>query len=162
MRSVNLFAEHMLNLIGYEKRKNGSTSTGLSVLENYWSSRINTDGLYINDGSGLSRSNAISAAHFTQLLKYMHSSTYAEEFKNSLPVAGVSGTLKSVCNGQAAHGKLRAKSGSMTRIKSYAGFIETTSGQTLAFALIVNNFDGSSNTLKQKMESLFNQMVNYK
>lgn len=162
MRSVNLYAEHMLNLVGYSQMSNGSTDSGLSTLEKYWSTRISAEGLYINDGSGLSRSNAISASHFTDLLKYMHASVYAEDFKESLPVAGVSGTLKSVCSGQAAQGKLRAKSGSMSRIKSYAGYLETSSGQTLAFALIVNNYDGSSSSLKQKMERVFNQMVSYK
>lgn len=162
MRSVNLYAEHMINLVGYEQAKKGSTDIGLNILEKYWSTRISTDGLYINDGSGLSRSNAISASHFTNLLKYMKASSYAQEFISSLPVAGVSGTLKSVCNGQAAHGKLKAKSGSMSRIKSYAGYVETSNGQTLAFALIVNNYDGSASSLKQKMERVFNQLVSYK
>lgn len=161
MRSVNLFAEHLINLIGYEKKRNGSTSSGLSVLENHWENKINTAGLHVNDGSGLSRSNAISANHFTELLKYMNSSTYSSQFWKSLPVSGVSGTMRNFCDGQAAHGKIWAKSGSMNRIKSYAGYVKTNSGKTLAFALIVTNFEGGDSALKQKMETLFNQFVAY-
>ncbi len=160
MRSVNLFAEHMLNLIAYEKTGFGSTDAGLKTLDTYWKSKINTDGLHVNDGSGLSRTNAISANHYAQLLSYMHKSKYAAEFKKSLPIAGVSGTLKSVCKDQAAQNRMYAKSGTMNRIKSYAGYIDGKSGKKYAFALIANNYSCSSTALKQKMEAVFNAIAN--
>ena len=160
MRSVNLFAEHMLNLIAYEKTGHGSTDTGLKILDGYWKSKINTEGLHVNDGSGLSRTNAISANHYTALLQYMHKSKYAAEFRKSLPIAGVSGTLTSVCKGQAAHNRMYAKSGTMNRIKSYAGYIDGKSGKQYAFALIANNYSCSSSALRQKMEAVFNAIAN--
>lgn len=159
MRSVNLFAEHMINLIGYAKTGNGSTYSGLNVLENHWKNFFSIDGLHVNDGSGLSRTNAISADHFVQLLKQMNKSKYAAEFLASLPVAGSSGTLKNVCSGQAAQNRMTAKSGSMNRIKSYAGYIKSSSGKQYAFALIVNNFTCSSSALGAKMEKLFNTIA---
>lgn len=160
-RSINLFAEHMISLIGYEKTKIGSHEKGLSSLKKHWSSRIDINGLYITDGSGLSRSNAISAHHFTQLLNYMSTSKYADQFKNSLPIAGVSGTMINVCKGQSGQNRIAAKSGSMSRIKSYAGYAKTKEGKRLAFALIVNNATCSSSLLKKKMEVLFNKIVSY-
>ena len=160
-RSINLFAEHMISLIGYEKTKNGSHEKGLNVLKNHWNSRIDINGLYITDGSGLSRSNAISAHHFTQLLKYMSTSKYASQFNKSLPIAGVSGTMRNVCKGQSGQNRIAAKSGSMSRIKSYAGYATTKEGKKLAFALIVNNATCSSSALKKKMEVLFNKIVSY-
>lgn len=156
MKSINLFAEHMLNLIGYQKTKDGSTSAGKKVMTQYWSSKFNTKGLHLNDGSGLSRSNAISATHFTALLIQMSKGKYSREYKSSLPIAGVSGTLRNLCKGQAAQNRLYAKSGTMSRIKSYAGYIDSSTGRKYAFALIVNNHECSSSLLKQKMAALFN------
>lgn len=161
MRSVNHFAEHMVCLAGYGKTGEGSLSSGLGVLEKHWTGKFNTEGLHVNDGSGLSRSNAFSAEHFVGLLRYMHTSKYASEFKSSLPVAGVSGTLKSVCAGQAAHGKMMAKSGSMNRIKSYAGYIQSSNGKTYCFALIVNNFNCSNSAMLEKMEAVFNSIATH-
>ena len=160
-KSINLFAEHMVSLVGYFKTGDGSTKSGLEVIENYWLNKINTSSMHLNDGSGLSRSNAISASNYTDLLAYMEKSAQQESFINSLPTSGESGTLKSVCKGQAGHGHIHAKSGTMTRIKSYAGYIHSTSGKKYAFAIIVNNQDGSTRNLRKKMEVLFNKIATY-
>ncbi|MFT5858721.1 MAG: D-alanyl-D-alanine carboxypeptidase/D-alanyl-D-alanine-endopeptidase (penicillin-binding protein 4) [Flavobacteriaceae bacterium] len=158
-RSVNLFAEHLTCLVGYSKTGDGSTESGLQQVDKYWSTKFNTSGMHVNDGSGLSRMNAISAAHFVGLLKGMKSGTNGQRFIASLPVAGVSGTMRNICKGQSAHNRLIAKSGSMTRIKSYAGYINSTSGKKYAFALIVNNQDCSSSALIRKMEVVFNKIA---
>lgn len=155
-RSVNLFAEHLINLVGYEKTGDGSTASGLRVLEQYWSSKFSTTALHVNDGSGLSRSNAISAAHFTGLLSTVYKGKNGQRFYASLPVAGKSGTMRNICKGQAGDGRIAAKSGSMTRIKSYAGYVTSTTGKKYAFALIVNNQTCSSSALVDKMEVVFN------
>lgn len=159
MRSVNLFAEHMIGLIGYEKTGDGSTESGLVVLDNYWRTKFDIHGMHVNDGSGLSRTNAISASNFVDLLIAMNKSNNFGAFFNSLPVAGVSGTLRSVCKGQKAHNRMHAKSGSMRRIKSYSGYINAISGKKYAFALIVNNHSCSSSALTRKMELVFNTIA---
>ncbi len=158
-RSVNLYAEHMLSLIGYEETGNGSTSSGIKVFDSYWSQRINSSGLHLNDGSGLSRSNAISANHFCDFLEVMNNSLYAATFRKSLPVAGESGTMKYVCRNAAGHGRIAAKSGSMTRIKSYSGYVDSKSGKHYVFAIIVNNYTGSSSSLKTKIQTLMNAIA---
>ncbi|MBL1280102.1 MAG: D-alanyl-D-alanine carboxypeptidase/D-alanyl-D-alanine-endopeptidase [Fluviicola sp.] len=158
-RSINLFAEQLLCLVGYHKTGDGSTKSGLKVLENYWSSRINVQSMRINDGSGLSRTNAVSAANYTALLSYMSKSKNKVAFLNSLPISGESGTLKSLCRNQSAHGKVHAKSGTMTRIKSYSGYIHSANGKVYAFAIIVNNFNGSSSAVKKRMAALFNKIA---
>lgn len=160
-RSINLFAEHMLNLIGKYINGSGSTRDGLKTLTKHWSNKIDLEGAKITDGSGLSRMNAISAHHFTELLTYMYSSKYQDVFIASLPISGKSGTLGNVCKNQTAHGRIQAKSGSMSGVRSYAGYIETKDGKKMAFALIVNNTNCSSYVLKRKMEVLFNQLVSY-
>jgi D-alanyl-D-alanine carboxypeptidase/D-alanyl-D-alanine-endopeptidase (penicillin-binding protein 4) len=161
-RSINLFAEHMLNLIGFEETGDGRTTAGIQVFDAFWKNKINTTGLHLNDGSGLSRTNAISANHFIEFLTYMHSdATFAKTFRASLPVAGQSGTMRYICRNQAGHGRISAKSGSMTRIRSYAGYVSTATGKELAFAIIVNNYDGSSSSLKNRFQQLMNAMASY-
>lgn len=156
MKSVNLFAEQLLCLSGYKTFSNGSTNSGLKAMQNYWSERINTKGLYITDGSGLSRSNGISAQHFINLLVYMKKSNNYTNYLSTLPTSGISGTLRNFCKNQSGHGKIHAKSGSIARVKSYAGYIETRSGRLIAFAVIINNFDGSSSSAKKEIEKLLN------
>ncbi|MCR9171697.1 MAG: D-alanyl-D-alanine carboxypeptidase/D-alanyl-D-alanine-endopeptidase [bacterium] len=158
-RSVNLFAEHMLNLIGYMETGDGSTASGIRVFDKHWNAKINTSGLHLNDGSGLSRSNAISAQHFVSFLISMNTSDQKDAFRTSLPVAGESGTMRYVCRNTAGHGRIAAKSGSMTRIRSYAGYVDTKSGKNYAFAIIVNNFNGSSSSLKTQFQTLMNAMA---
>lgn len=161
MKSVNLFAEELLCWIGYATSGNGSIENSLGKVMGYWSGKMNTIGLNLTDGSGLSRSNAISASHFCELLKFMTTSKEFTAFYGGLPVAGVSGTLSAVCKNQPAEGKVHAKSGTMKRIKSYAGYVETNSGKRIAFAIVINNFNSSSDYTVQQMEKVFNAMVQF-
>ncbi|XOV66920.1 MAG: D-alanyl-D-alanine carboxypeptidase/D-alanyl-D-alanine-endopeptidase [Fluviicola sp.] len=158
-RSVNLYAEHMLSLIGYEQTGDGSTASGIRVFDKHWSAKMNTSGLHLNDGSGLSRSNAISADHFVAFLEAMDKSSQKEAFRQSLPVAGESGTMKYICRNASGHGRIAAKSGSMTRIKSYAGYVDSKTGKRYAFSIIVNNYEGSYSSLKTKFETLMNAIA---
>lgn len=158
-KSVNFFAEQLVCLVGYAKNGDGSTDNGLRQMNQYWNTRINTSGLYLKDGSGLSRSNGISAEHFCSLLNYMHNSKNKDVFKATLPIAGISGTLSDVCRNQAAQGRVFAKSGTMSRIKSYAGYVETKSGKKLAFAIIFNNYNCSNSYLMNKIEKFMNTMA---
>lgn len=160
MKSVNLFAEELLCWIGYASNGNGSTENGITKLENYWNGKIPISGMFIKDGSGLSRSNAISPRHFCDLLKYMaKNSKQFDTFFATLPVAGVSGTLSSVCKNQAGEGRVHAKSGTMNRIKSYAGYVDTKSGKRIAFSIIVNNYNCTSNAVVDRMEKVFNAIA---
>lgn len=160
MRSVNLFAEQLIALIAYEKTAIGSTENGVGFVNNYWEPRLNIE-MFQTDGSGLSRNNGFSAQHYIRLLDYMYNSKRFENFKSTLPIAGKSGTLRGVCRGQHAQGRLFAKSGTMNRIKSYAGYVYSSSGKKIAFALIVNNDNLSNNSLVKRMEFVFNALARY-
>ena len=161
MKSINLFAEGLVCLVGYEKGGKGTTEEGLKQIENYLTKKISFQGLYLKDGSGLSRSDGISADHFTQLLLLMHQSVNAQKFKSTLPVAGKSGTLSSLCKGQVGEGRIMAKSGTMSRIKSYAGYVKTTSGKELIFSIVITNYSCSNSAVTKKMEQVMNAMALY-
>ena len=159
MKSINLFAEHLLCLSGYQVNNDGSLENSLTQIEKYWKTRMNFNGLYLKDGSGLSRSNAISAKHFSCLLVEMTKSNHFNDFLSTLPVAGVSGTLSSVCKNQPGEGRVKAKSGTINRIKSYSGYVESKSGQLIAFGFIVNNYNCSASQVVDLMERVFNVMA---
>lgn len=160
MRSVNLFAEQLLCLVGLEKTGSGTTESSIYFADKHWESKISS-GLRISDGCGLSRKNLANAGNFCDLLKYVRQSPIYEDFLETLPTAGKTGTLSRICRGQAADGRIMAKSGTMNRIKSYSGYVKTTSGKELAFAIIVNGHDISSSALVKKMEPFFNAMARY-
>ena len=161
VKSVNLFAEALLNYLGFEKLGDGRTITSLGILKNYWSSRISTGAMIINDGSGLSRKNAISASHFCNLLSYMYSSPNYSSFMATLPIAGRSGTIKNLCKGQVGEGRIFAKSGTLNNVKSYAGYVKALSGKNIAFSFCVNNFSCTSSQIVLKMEAVLNALVKY-
>ena len=159
--SVNLFAEHLLNEMGVATYQDGSNYSGSLAVQNHWNSRIDAKGMYVSDGSGMSRTNAISANHLTGILNYMASSKNYQSFYSSLPIAGKSGTIKNLGRNTYAAGRLRAKSGTMTRVKSYAGYVTSKSRKNLAFAIIVNNYNCSTSTMTKKLEQIMVEIANY-
>ena len=159
-RSVNLFAEHLLCLLALKKYRVGNTSNGVQALLDFWKGKIDLSTIRLTDGSGLSRSNTVAASHFTQLLSWM-SKNGSKEFEKSLPIAGKTGTLSNVAKNQTAHGRVLAKSGTMSRVKSYAGYVNSKSGKKLAFAIIVNSHTNSSAELTKQIATLFNAMASF-
>lgn len=161
--SNNLFAEHLLKHIGVKKYKNGSVYSSTLAVSNYWKRKgILTTGFYMNDGSGLSRYNAVSADHLVSILTYMKKkSKFSKTFYSSLPIAGKTGTLKSIGRKTKIQGNLRAKSGTMTRVKSYAGYVKSASGKNLCFAIIVNNHTCNGFQIKKKLEKIMVSLGNY-
>jgi D-alanyl-D-alanine carboxypeptidase/D-alanyl-D-alanine-endopeptidase (penicillin-binding protein 4) len=160
-KSVNLFAEGLLALVGFTATGIGTTEAGLKQVEKYWSTKINTDGLFLKDGSGLSRSNGISARHFCELLAYMNQSKQAMNFYNSLPISSKSGTLVSLCKSEPCQGRIVAKSGTMSRIKSYSGYVNSKTGKKIAFSITLNNYSCSSAVATQKIEKILSALAEY-
>ena len=161
--SNNLYAEHLLKHIGVKKYNDGSVFSSTLAVTKYWSSKgIDMTGFYMNDGSGLSRSNAITAAQLVGVLEYMKlKSKFSKSFLSSLPVAGKTGTLRSIGKKTKIAGNLKAKSGTMTRIKSYAGYVRSASGRNLAFAIVINNHNCTSFQIKKKLEIVMVALGNY-
>lgn len=160
--SVNLFAEHLINQIGLVKYGNGTVGSGAAAMLEFWAKKgIDTKGLYITDGSGLSRFDAVSASHFVQILLWMTQSKSFSTFEKSLPVAGRSGTLSGFCKGTRAEGKVAAKSGTMTRVKAYSGYVTSKAGKRIAFSVVVNNFNCSTKQMEKKLEKIMVALVDY-
>ncbi|GHV56221.1 peptidase M15 [Bacteroidia bacterium] len=143
VHSNNHYAEHLYKLLTL---KNGVD------IPAYWKQKgLDVSALFQYDGSGLSPANAISADFLIQLLTYMNKQ--GNSFYASLPIAGKEGTVASFLKGTALEGKVRVKSGSMTDIQSFAGYIDKN-GKRYAFALIINHFTGSRTDLRKEIEKL--------
>ena len=155
IQSDNLFAEAFLYQIG---AKNGDPTLqgGLDALTKFYEP-ICADSypFYAYDGSGLSRFTAVSARQVLQLLSYdAKEDVLLKNLLEKLPMAGVQGSMKWFGNRTNLQGNLRGKSGSMENVKAYAGVITALSGRQLAFAVLVNNFDGSPNHIKDLIEKM--------
>ncbi|QGY47037.1 D-alanyl-D-alanine carboxypeptidase/D-alanyl-D-alanine-endopeptidase [Maribellus comscasis] len=153
--SVNLIAEHLVKQIAVQKTGEGSREKGIAVIKQFWKSKGLEGQFFMEDGSGLSHFNAISPGQFISLLKYMRNqSKYSAAFLNSLPGAA-NGTLYGFDARVFEGNTLKAKSGSMTRVRCYAGYLKVDSGKTVAFSLMVNQFDGSHSKLIGEIQKLF-------
>jgi D-alanyl-D-alanine carboxypeptidase/D-alanyl-D-alanine-endopeptidase (penicillin-binding protein 4) len=160
-RSVNMYAEHLVKELGKVYRKNGSTESGVAVINEFLTGAgINSGGMFIEDGSGLSPLDAINSKEFVRLLCYMKNrGKYFTEYFSSLPDAGKEGTLKNSFRDPVFDSHLFIKSGSMTRVRSYAGYIRTISGKDLMFCIIVNNFSGSFQNIITHAEEIFKEII---
>ncbi|HTL82062.1 MAG TPA: D-alanyl-D-alanine carboxypeptidase/D-alanyl-D-alanine-endopeptidase, partial [Bacteroidia bacterium] len=155
--SQNFYAESILRAIAWKQNGYGSTVSAVNIVYDYWKNHgVDLRGLCMVDGCGLSRMDAITTHQLVEMLRvYAKDSTVFNSFYRSLPVAGESGTIRKLADGTEAEGNLHAKSGTMTRVKSYAGYVKTRSGKMLCFAMIGNNTLWSETDLRDKFERLF-------
>lgn len=159
--SVNLFAEHLLKQISAEQIGLGNRKKSIEIITDYWNSKgLDTKKLIMEDGSGLSHFNAVTPEFFVSVLKYMFNSEQnSDAFLQSLPGAG-EGTLTSFSKLNFPDESLRAKSGSMTRIRCYSGYLKTNSGKDLCFSIMFNQFLGSQTEMGAEIENLIITMKN--
>jgi D-alanyl-D-alanine carboxypeptidase/D-alanyl-D-alanine-endopeptidase (penicillin-binding protein 4) len=138
-RSDNLFGEAFLKTVG-----NGRASSGVrEVVGMLRSSGIDPSGLSMVDGSGLSRSDAVTARLLTDLLIYADQKLDENRRRaliDGLPEAGVDGTLRNRMKGTAAQSSVRAKTGSLSNVSSLSGYLQTKQGERLVFSILMNNF----------------------
>lgn len=155
-QSVNLYCEALLKTLGKLRGRGGTTEAGLEVVREFWSARgLDDTGLYLMDGSGLSPRNGITSRHLCTVLRLMAAEKAAfGAFYDSLPIGGRSGTLRSMFRGTVAEGRLRGKSGGMERVRGYTGYVRTTGGRELVYAVLVNNYAGSGGQMRAALERL--------
>jgi D-alanyl-D-alanine carboxypeptidase/D-alanyl-D-alanine-endopeptidase (penicillin-binding protein 4) len=147
--SQNLYTELILRTLG--KLPPVATATpipnptsenlGLEAVKTFLKTvGIASESLVLDDGSGLSRNDMITAEASVQLLTFMSKHRYAAVFRDALPIAGVDGTLRNRLKGTPAENNLRAKTGSLSSAASLSGYVTTAAGEKLAFSIMVNNY----------------------
>lgn len=138
--SDNLIAEMLLKTLGAALRGRGSSSAGGEV-EKEFAGKIGMDlsQLSIADGSGLSRLDYISPQNLVTLLSYMSTAPNSKIFVDSLPIAGVDGTLRYRMTGTAAGKNVKAKTGTVAYVSTLSGYVNTKSGEPLVFSIMMNH-----------------------
>ncbi len=122
------------------RRADGSSEAGVEVLRAWLANAgVNPEDVVVRDGSGLSRSNLVTPQAVVELLKFAQTRPWWELFRDSLPVAGLDGTLKDRMKDQPTRARIRAKTGTLSDANAVAGYVETQAGETLAFAIFVNH-----------------------
>lgn len=120
MRSDNQYAEAMLRTLAVIQGKPGSTAEGAKISTDIWTrSRAPMAGVHLEDGSGLSRQNKVTASFMTHVLKKMWGDPYYVSF---FPLAGQEGTLRAFLKDTPLEGYIAMKTGSMNGIQCYAGY----------------------------------------
>lgn len=153
--SVNLFAEHFLKQLAFQHSGLGTTKGGCNFIMDFWKAKgLDMNGFFMNDGSGLSRFNAITALQMVNILNYMKTkSAYSTDFFESLATVG-KGTITSFRTESFPVQCLRAKSGSMTRVRCFAGYLTTDSKRELSYSVMLNNFSCSQAEATKKIEEV--------
>ena len=157
INSNNLYAEALLRALAKQPLENNQTTAdaGLEVVESTLTQLgVDPTGYILVDGSGLSRKNLISPQALVQTLQAMAKSPQAELFRASLPVAGVSGTLRNRLLDTAAVGIVQAKTGTMTGVVSLSGYVNSLNYQPLAFSIIVNHSEQPARVVRQSMDEI--------
>ena len=151
--SNNSMGEVLLKALGARSQAGiGSWPAGVAALrEELATLGVPLEGLRVVDGSGLSYENRISPRQLVAALRVgAESFRFGPEFLAGLPIAALDGTLEE--RAEAASGRVRAKTGLLTRVTGLSGFAEQEDGTVLLFALLVNGFRGSAESVMRSVD----------
>jgi len=144
-KSVNLFGEALVKAIAFEKLKIGSTDSGIILIKDFWSKKgIEKSALKMIDGSGLSPANRVTTQSLVAVMQFAKSRPWFPTFYAALPEI----------NG------IKMKDGYIGGVRSYTGYSKTNDGTSYTFAFIVNNFDGSAGSVREKMWKVLSVIKN--
>jgi serine-type D-Ala-D-Ala carboxypeptidase/endopeptidase (penicillin-binding protein 4) len=159
--SINIYGEALLRLNAAPGTlpTNDAALEGLRQRLEMWGVAIDSQQLV--DGSGLSRRDTISADALLVVLERMDDRAGQSPFVAGLPIAGVDGSLAGRMKGTAAEGNVRAKTGTMSNIRSLAGYVTTRDGERLAFVIMINNFEGTGANANAALDAVAVRLASF-
>jgi serine-type D-Ala-D-Ala carboxypeptidase/endopeptidase (penicillin-binding protein 4) len=111
------------------------------------------------DGSGLSRHDMVTPRAFVTLLEYAQRQSWFPDYYASLPIAGVDGTLNERMKESGIAGRIHAKTGSVSHVRTLTGFAETLGGRRLIFSFLSNNQEGKGREVHEALDGLCQAMI---
>ena len=133
--SNNVMAQQLFLTLSQQQRGVGSLEASREVVQGWWRDRVGGEAPVLDNGSGLSREERISAQGLGRLLQVAWASPGMSELMSSLPITGLDGTLKRSKAQAVAH----LKTGSLRDVAGIAGFVDTTSGKRWVLVAILNH-----------------------
>jgi serine-type D-Ala-D-Ala carboxypeptidase/endopeptidase (penicillin-binding protein 4) len=156
--SNNVYAESIMRSLGKTADKSKFPSTlaaGLEVTKTTLKEiGIEPEGYEIDDGSGLSRQNLVSPETIIQTLRAIAKTQEAENYKKSLPLAGISGTLKKRFINTKAQAVVYAKTGTLTGASALSGYIDLPEYQPVIFSIIINQSTETIPNIRQTIDEI--------
>jgi D-alanyl-D-alanine carboxypeptidase/D-alanyl-D-alanine-endopeptidase (penicillin-binding protein 4) len=159
--SINLYGEAVMRLNAWPDAfpTNDAAIDGMRRRMDGWG--VAREAWQIVDGSGLSRRNAIAPDALLDVLRRMHDPAGVSPWMTGLPVAGRDGTLATRMKGTAAEGNLRAKTGTMSNIRTLAGYVRTRDGERLAFVAMADNFEGAGSQATEAIDRIAVRLASF-
>jgi len=158
--SQNLHTEMLLRTVA---RQNGTWNTPDDLMktpaEFYAAAGIAPGDVIQTDASGLSRHDLVTPRAIVTLLSFAQKQTWFVPYYESLPVAGVDGTLEDRMKNTPAAGRIHAKTGSVEHVRTISGFAETPSGRRLIFSFLSNNQGGKGHEAADALTGLCVAMI---
>jgi len=153
--SQNLHAELLLRLLGKQFGTEGSFGEGARVVRQFLvNAGVQDNDFFLYDGSGMSPRDQITPRALTQLLSYASKQFWGVGWRQSLPVAGVDGTLDHRFLNSPLKGRMWAKTGTLNEANSLSGYMTAASGKTMAFSILVNGRRPSSDAEEQAVDKI--------
>jgi D-alanyl-D-alanine carboxypeptidase/D-alanyl-D-alanine-endopeptidase (penicillin-binding protein 4) len=153
--SQNLHAEMLLRLLGKTFGSDGSFEQGTRVVRQFLiDAGIDDNDFFFYDGSGLSAKDKISPRAFTRLLAYASHQPWGAAWRDTLPIAGVDGTLDNRFKNAPFKGRMWAKTGTLDEANALSGYVTAASGRVVAFSILVNNHLPGSDTEQQAIDRI--------
>ncbi len=160
--SQNQYTELILRTLGktqppiaVDGRTRDDEDAGLAIVSSFLrQAGVGESEIALNDGSGLSRNDLISANTTVQLLTFMTRHRYFAQFRDALPIAGVDGTLRTRMRGTPAEGNIRAKTGSLSSVASLSGYVTTAAGEHLVFSMMLNNYPDAAAVRRDSIDAI--------
>jgi len=161
--SDNLIAENVARVAARESTGDGGTSAVAgNAATTLTAFGIDPNGLVAADGSGLSRRNLVRPSQLAQLLLAMQRSPHGAVFAGALPVAGESGTLRARFDAGPARGRVRAKTGFISRVVCLSGYVPSGTGEaSLVFSVMLNDFTCDETAAKAAVDAFVQRLATF-
>ena len=154
--SQNWYAEMLLKQLGRQFGGAGSWKAGVDVERRFLIDSVGIDSTQfaLSDGSGLAANNLVSPASFVQLLRFIRGHRGWETFAAGLPRSGDTGSLRTRFVGTPIEGRVRAKTGSISRTNTLSGYVDLPDGRFLTFSVMANHHVQPSRPTLARIDSV--------
>ncbi len=153
--SQNLHSELLLRLLGKLYGTDGSFEEGTRVVRQFMiDAGVSDNDFFLYDGSGMSPDDQITPRALTRLLSYASRQSWGAAWRQTLPIAGVDGTLDNRFRDSPLKGRMWAKTGTLNEVNTLSGYLNADSGRTLAFSILVNGRRPGDDAIEQAINRI--------
>ena len=142
--SINLYGEALLKAIAVQIGEKPTTADMVKWEQGYWNKKLGIElgEMKIRDGSGLSPETRVTTLAMVKILNYARAQPWFDCFYDNLPV----------------YNNMKMKSGTISSVLGYAGYQNASDGSSLVFSLLINNYQDSAPSMRQKMFKTLNSL----